>query len=294
MVEVKSLSKIAKPLKTKVSRKTLLDSNLRLCSVCNEDMDSKYAEAYVDAGKYPWMDENDEKKNQWYGTTHKSRSQGGKEDDPENYRLICNECGPKIIGDVKGGKSVNANAYYLHRILAAIDRMEASGYETIEAERDRTNQFVKDAIEEYIRRRNKKVVPVVKAAYKIDVSKGEWDNMFHGEMFNHLNEGVRVFEKIKQELMKMTSVVESSQKKIKELEGKLPPDALEMVEGTMTSYIEFLRKEQFKGADFIITYREGETRLWLDKLESDVSEKELTVAEVETELMRDWSSEDKQ
>ena len=66
MVEVKSLSKIAKEIKTKVSRKTLLDSNLRLCSVCNEDMDSKYAEAFVDSGEYPWMDENDKKKNQWY------------------------------------------------------------------------------------------------------------------------------------------------------------------------------------------------------------------------------------
>jgi len=291
MAIVISLSKIAKSLDKKSSRKKLLENTLAMCSVCQEDMNREWQREFEGFGKGEWGDE--ENKIEWYGTKHKSYHQGGRDNDPGNYRLICNVCKPIIKESIKGKKDVRANAYYRHLILAAIKRMEASGYEEIVDGDDKVNRFVKEAIEEYIQRHNKKVIPVVKASYKIEFSEGDWDKMFEGEMFNHLNEGVSVFEDIKAEVMKITSVVESSQKKIKELEGKLPPDALEWTEDAMIRYIEFLRKEEFEGADFIITHK-GEESIWLEKLEADESEKERKVAEVDTEPTRDWSSEDKQ
>ena len=292
MAIVISLSKIAESLKKKSSRKKLLENTLAMCSVCQEDMNEEWQREFEEFGKGGWGDE--ENKIEWYGTRHKSKQQGGRDNDPGNYRLICNVCGSIINESIKKDRAVRANAYYRHLILAAIDRMQASGYENIVDGDDKVNRFVKDAIEEYIERRNKKIVPVVKTAYNIDVSRGDWEKVLEREMFNHLNEGVRVIEEIKAELIKMTSVVESSQKKIKELEGELPPDTLEMAEGALLSYIESLRKEEYEGSDFIVRWTVGEEKRWLGKLEADGSEEEQEVAEVDTELTRDLSTEDKQ
>ena len=292
MAIVISLSKIAELLKKKSSRKKLLEYTLAMCSVCQEDMNEEWQIEFQEFGKGEWEDE--ENKIEWYGTKHKSKQQGGKINDPGNYRLICNVCKPIIQESIRNKDAVRANAYYRQLILAAIDRMQASGYENIVDGDDKVNRFVKDAIEEYIERRNKKIVPVVKTAYNIDVSRGDWEKVLKREMFNHLNKGVGVIEEIKAELIKMTSVVESSQKKIKELEGELPPDPEEMAEGALLSYIESLRKEEYEGSDFIVRWTVDEERRWLGKLEADGSEEEQEVAEVDTDLTSDLSTEDKQ
>ena len=219
MAIVISLSKIAKSLDKKSSRKKLLENTLAMCSVCQEDMNREWQREFEGFGKGEWGDE--ENKIEWYGTKHKSYHQGGRDNDPGNYRLICNVCKPIIKESIKGKKDVRANAYYRHLILAAIKRMEASGYEEIVDGDDKVNRFVKEAIEEYIQRHNKKVIPVVKASYKIEFSEGDWNKMFEGEMFNHLNEGVSVFEDIKAEVMKFDDFDEyQSEAKVKEA-GKL-------------------------------------------------------------------------
>tara|TARA_Y100000768_G_scaffold388437_1_gene384345 strand:+ start:2013 stop:2879 length:867 start_codon:yes stop_codon:yes gene_type:complete len=288
MATVIALSKIAGILKRKTEREKLLESTMAMCSVCQEDMD------HVTEGKFrDWprskLDEDDEIG--WYGTMFMTYQQGGSKSDPKNYRLICNVCGPKIEGDKKG---VSVNAYHRYRILAAIDRMKASGNKKILDGDDLVSRFVKDAIEEYIERHNTKVKPVVKEAIQIDVNEGEWDEMFRREMFDHLHEGFNVIERIKTEVMKITSQIETSQEMIKNLEGGFPPATSEIVNGALIRHIEVLRKEEFGGSDFILTFRDGERRTWLEKLESDESEKERTVPEEDTEPIRDWSSEDKQ